>query len=143
LLCFSILIPFLKDNVVCTDTLSNSLHWELRSEVEWLTSKEALASLFTLLNVGFFTHLVSIYNSPSLSCLRSTISVLWLDYLSFFIGSILDSNDLLVVDIGEVTSLILEDLPPVRAGAVDLHMGSLTFVVDIEGLIVVSISNSS
>jgi hypothetical protein len=49
----------------------------------------------------------------------------------------------LVIDVYEIRSLVLEDLPPVGAGAVDLHMVTFSGVVDIERLVVVSISDSS
>jgi hypothetical protein len=66
-----------------------------------------------------------------------------LNNLSFFVLSVLDTNNLLIIDVGEVRSLVLEDLPPVGAGTVDLHVGSLSRAMDIEGLVVVSRSDSS
>jgi hypothetical protein len=61
-----------------------------------------------------------------LGCLSTSLSGLWLERLSFFISSVLDSNDLLVVDVGEVSTSVLEDLPPVGVGAPYLHMVTLS-----------------
>jgi hypothetical protein len=72
-----------------------------------------------------------------------SISVLWLNLIGFFILSVQNTNDLLVVDVGEITSLIFEDLPPVGVGAPHLHVSSLSRVVDFNRLVIVSSSNSS
>jgi hypothetical protein len=66
-----------------------------------------------------------------------------LNSISFFILIALDTNNLIVNNIDKVSSLVLEDLPPIGVGAVDLHVGTITLVVDIERLVVVSRSNSS
>jgi hypothetical protein len=115
LLCLSVSSPFLKDNIVGTDTFSNSLHWKFRSQVEWLEGIEAEASSaqFTLLGVSFSSiFLVKIRNSPSLGWVVSTNSVFSVNWLSFNILSVLDGNNLTILDIGEVTTLELEHLPP-------------------------------
>jgi hypothetical protein len=91
------------------------LHWKSGSEVEWFKGKEAEASLAHATLSGIFislSQLVKIGNSPSLGWLVSTKSVQCLNWLSFFISSILNGNDLMVLDISEVSMLVLEHLPP-------------------------------
>jgi len=61
-----------------------------------------------------------------------------LNSIAFFILIALYTDNLIVNNVDKVSTLVLEDLPPVRVGAVDLHVGSITFIVDIKGLVVVS-----
>jgi hypothetical protein len=63
--------------------------------------------------------LVLIGNSPSL--VDSVVSVPDNNFLSFSILSLEDIKYLLVLDVDEVVSSVLEDLPPSRLGAVDSH----------------------
>jgi hypothetical protein len=58
LLCFSILGPFLKNNIICSDTFSDSLHWKFRSQVEWFVGLEAEASLAHMTSLGVFLSLI-------------------------------------------------------------------------------------
>jgi len=55
-----------------------------------------------------------------------------------------NSNNLIVVSVGNVSiSGELEDLPPLRASAVVLHVVGSSLVVDVKGLVGCSGSNSS
>jgi hypothetical protein len=66
-----------------------------------------------------FTMLINIGNSPSL--VDSVMSSPDDNLLSFSILSLEDIKYLSVLDVDEVVSSILEDLPPVRVGAIDSH----------------------
>jgi hypothetical protein len=138
LLCFSILGPFLKNNIVCSDTFSDSLHWKFRSQVEWFIGKEAKAfsAHATLLGVSISSILlVKIGNSPDLCWISTGISLPYPNWLGFFICSSRDGNYLLAVQVGEVSVLILEHLPPVGASAVVLQVVRFSGVMDIDGLV--------
>jgi hypothetical protein len=115
LLSLSVISPFLQDNIVSTDTFSNSLHWKFRSQVEWHIGKEAEASSAhaTLLGVSLSSILlVKIGDSPSLIWMISSFSVPYPNWLTFLILSSLDGNNLLILDVGNVSVVELEHLPP-------------------------------
>jgi len=144
LLCLSTLSPFLEDNVVSTDTFSNSLHWKFGSEVEWFINNETVSfALLTLLSVSVWTsQFSSIDNSPSLGGM--SICFLYMNWLSFSILVILNSNVFsFFTKIDKVFSLVLEHLPPVGVGAVVLQVVGFTWVVDFDGLVDWSTSDSS
>jgi len=126
LLCFSALCPFLEDNIVGSDTFSDSLHWKFGSEVEWFINKESVSlALLTLLSVSFTAHLISVDNSPSLRGMTITSS--YMNWLSFSILVILNGDNLsLFTKIHKVLSLVLEHLPPVGVGAVVLQIVGFT-----------------
>jgi hypothetical protein len=63
---------------------------------------------------------ILIHNSPSL--VDSVMSAVDNNLLSFSILSLVNVKNLLVLDVDEVVSSVLEDLPPVRVSAPDLHL---------------------
>jgi hypothetical protein len=62
--------------------------------------------------------------------------------LSFFIFASSNIKNLVVIPVHELAVLILEDLPPSRVSAPDLHVVGFTRALDIPRLIVVSCSDS-
>jgi hypothetical protein len=79
-----------------------------------------LVESFRLWTLSF----VKVNDSPSLgSCSIVTPYLYW---VSFFILSSSDIEDFAVVPVDELVVLILEDLPPSRVGAPDLHVIGLT-----------------
>jgi hypothetical protein len=108
LLGLSVLEPSLVSEISVAYTFDNSLQWHSRSEIEWSHDVESESLVVTLgLDLGVF---VLIDNSPSL--IGSTMSLPDDNFLSFNILSLEDIDCLLVLDIDEVVSSVLEDLPP-------------------------------
>jgi hypothetical protein len=110
--------PSLKDHVVCTNALSNSVEGKLRDNVEWSIDVETKffvkslgLSFFSLVKIDDFPFLVE---SISLSVNN--------DRCSFFILGIRDIEVLSILDIDKSINFILEDLEPLRIGAPDLHV---------------------
>jgi hypothetical protein len=62
--------------------------------------------------------------------------------LSFFIFASSNIKNLVVIPVHELAVLILENLPPSRVSAPDLHVVGFTRALDIPRLIVVSCSDS-
>jgi hypothetical protein len=87
--------------------------------------------------------LINIDNLPFLvgSSTFSTISVSNSYSLTFFVFVSSNIKNLVVVWIDEVVTLKLEDLPPSRVGAPDLHVARSTRALDIPRLVVQSSSN--
>jgi hypothetical protein len=83
LLGFDILSPSLKPDIVSTMALSNSLHWESWSDVEWPVDMEAklLVESFRLL----FRGLINIDNLPFL--LDRVVSTSNIDSVTFSWGT--------------------------------------------------------
>jgi hypothetical protein len=63
---------------------------------------------------------ILIDNSPSL--IDSVMSLINNNFLSFLILTLVYIKNLFVSDVDKVGSSVLEDLPPSRAGAPDLHV---------------------
>jgi hypothetical protein len=99
---------------------NDSLHWHSGSQVEDLSDSETELTVCSLGLESFITHLVFVDNLPSLSW----CSVLFpdLDVVGFFISSSCNIEYLGVLDVGEEGAIVLEDLPPVRVGAPELHV---------------------
>jgi len=100
--------------------LDDSLHWHLRSEVEWFVHSESEVFIDSLGLVSFIAHVVFVDDLPSLSW--CSILAPNLDVVGFSISSSGNIKDLVVLDVGEEGSVILEDLPPVGVGAPDLDV---------------------
>jgi hypothetical protein len=78
----------------------------------------------------YWLSLVYIENLPSL--VGTVVSVPCDDLSSFLILSGVNIKAFLVLPVDKVLILIGEDLPPSRVGAPDLHVVSLTRVLDIK-----------
>jgi hypothetical protein len=106
-----------------------------------LVDSESESTVLTLLLDSILTHLVGVDNSPSLfssSSIAANINVNAFSVLSFF-----DLDDKVLVYVSEDTISVSEDLPPVRVGASDVHVVTLSIVLDIPRLVVVSGSDGS
>jgi hypothetical protein len=124
----SSLDPSLEYNVVCSNHLGNSLHWESGYEIEW--SVDVHTELFVKSLGWLWLGLVKIGNLPNLVIIIS--SCFNVNNLAFLIGLTFNIKTLLVIDIAEMLSLICEDLPPVRVGSVDIGCLRGTIAVDVE-----------
>jgi len=138
LLSSNILSPSLEPNIVCSVTFSNSLEWKSWSNVEWSIDMESIVFIESLW--WNWLSLVHIHHWPFLiSSLVVTHSIYWLSFLIFVIPYM---KYLSVVPINKLLILELEDLPPSRVGAPDLHVSSSSWTSDVEGLVVQSGSDS-
>jgi hypothetical protein len=72
---------------------------------------------------------ISIDDSPSL--VQTIMSVPNKNFLSFTILSLIDIKCLLVLDVNEVLTSVLEDLEPSRVGAPDLHFVSSSSTLNV------------
>jgi hypothetical protein len=89
--------------------ISNSSHWESRSEEHWSIDIETKFTVVSLgSNLGSF---VSIDNSPSL--IPAIMLLVNNNLLAFNIFVLIDINCLSIVDVNEVLSSSPEDLPPI------------------------------
>jgi hypothetical protein len=137
LLLSSILSPSLEDHIGTTKHLSNSVEWKLRYEVEWSIDVETKFFIESL-SLSLWS-LIGIENSPSLV---SSIVVAPDTYcLTFNVFTSLNIKNLIVSNVNELLSSILEDLEPSRASAPDLHVIGFTCTLDVPRLVVVSSSN--
>ena len=75
--------------------------------------------------------------------MSSLVLVPYPNWLSFFIFTSGNGDLLTISDVGNVSVLVLEHLPPVGAGAVVLQVVGFTGVVDVDRLVSWSRSNSS
>jgi hypothetical protein len=137
-LLLSILCPSLEENCGVTLHLSDSLHWKSGSEVEWSTAVESEVGIKSL---GLDSlSLVKIDNSPSLVGLSVVAPDNCLS--SFFVSSTMNIKYLLVGPVDELLLLVLEELPPIRVSAPDLHVLVSSGVLNIPWLVIQLGSNS-
>jgi len=118
LLSLSILDESSDLNVVSSHAFSNSLHWHSRSDVEWSVSMESEVLINTLIFI--LSSLVNIEDSPLLVVALVVRPDAYSS--SFFIFTSFNIKNLAVLPVDELFVLILEDLPPSRVGAPDLHV---------------------
>ena len=78
LLTHLVLSPSLENDIVGSNTFSDSLHWKSRSDVEW--SSDVESEVFIHSFSWFFVLLVNVDNSPSL--VDTTIVAMNLDGLT-------------------------------------------------------------
>jgi len=110
----------------------DSLHWHSWSNVEWSIDIE---SEFFILTLGFnLWSLVNIDNLPFL--VSSTMVLVSNNWLSFSVFSSWYIKNLGVLDVDELFSSVLEDLPPLWVGALNLHLASTTIALDVPWLVV-------
>jgi hypothetical protein len=125
-------------NIVSSNTFSNSLHWKSRSDVEWSISIESEVLVETLL--FSLAGLVNIKDCPLL--VVALIVAPDSDRSSFFVFTSFNIKDLVVLPVDKLLVLILEDLPPSRVSAPDLHVVTSSTAGDVPRLIVVSCLDS-
>jgi hypothetical protein len=87
---------------------------------------EVLVDSLSLWSLGF----VKINNIPLLS--SGSIVFENTNCVAFFILSVFNIKDSLILPVNELTILIFENLEPSRVGRPDLHVLSLTRALDIE-----------
>jgi hypothetical protein len=135
---FGVVSPSSHSNIVGTDALNHSVEWKLGNNMEWSVymETEVFVKSFDLRTLC----LVKIDNSPSLSC--SSIVSMYLNWVSFFVLTTLNIKNLTTLPVDELILLILEDLPPTRVCAPDLHVSCSSRALDIPRLIVISSSDS-
>jgi hypothetical protein len=114
----SVLSPSSEFNLAGTSDFDNSLHWKSRSQIEWLFANETVffVKAFLLVILG----LVKIADLPSL--VGSIMLFPGDDLLSFNIFALVDIDCFTVLDVEEMLINVLEDLPPLRVSAPDLHV---------------------
>jgi len=111
----------------------NSLHWHSRSDVEWSVEMESRLGINSL--GSDISSIISVSNIPllvELSIVISDSNSLSFNILSF----VWDFNNLVVLDVNELFTSELEDLPPLRVGALDLHLASTTIALNMPWLVV-------
>jgi hypothetical protein len=109
LLCFHIVSPSLQGNIVGTDTLNNSLHWQSRSNVEWSVDMETEVVVDSL--GSYSISFIKIYYTPLLS--SSICVTVNYNCMSFFILFILNTKCFRGLPIDELVLLVLEYLEPI------------------------------
>jgi hypothetical protein len=112
--------------------LSNSVEWELWNDVEWSVDME---SEFFIESLGFkLVSFVKIDDLPSL--VNTFVVILNINWFTFYVfGS--SQYSLVVLEVDEVRSTVLEQLPPSWIGAPDLHIIWLSWALNVPRLIVV------
>ena len=111
---------------------SNSLHWHSWSDVEWSIDVETELFVHSLgLNCW---GLINVYNLPFL--VSSTVTLVSNNWLSFSIFSSWYIKNFTVLDVDELFSSELEDLPPLWVGSLDLHLLATTIALDVPWLVV-------
>jgi len=106
---------------------NNSLHWHSRSDVEWSIDMEA-EFVVESLSLKLFS-ILSVDNLPSL-----VLSVMALpddNWLGFSIFTSFNIKDLIVLDIDKLFTSVLEDLPPLRVGSLNLHLLATSIALDV------------
>jgi len=129
----NILSPSLQNNIVGSNTLSNSVEWKFRDNVEWSVDVE---SKFFVKSLCFsLCLLVKVKDLPSLVC--TIMSVMDLNCLTF---DILVSDNIKasisLVNVAEVLLSICENLEPLRVGTPDLHVIGSSRCLDVPRLVV-------
>jgi hypothetical protein len=121
-----IVSPSLEPHVSVTVHLSNSVEWKLRNKIEWSVDMEAkfFIESLSLKLFGF----VKIEYSPFL--MGSSIVAPYSYSISFLIFASFNIKDLVVLtevyESSILNSIVLEQLPPSRVGAPDLHVVGLS-----------------
>ena len=118
LLSVTVVDSSLNDKISSTDNFNDSVHWQLRDNVEWSVDEEAVVTAQSLDWLAF--DFVKIQNLPSL--VNSIMSIPHVHSLTFSIFVSGHIKNLLVVNIGEEAVMVSEELPPSRIGAVHLNM---------------------
>jgi hypothetical protein len=108
LLLSGVVSPSLEDKVSSSKHLNNSVEWKLRNNVEWSIDMESKFFVNTLSSC--LVGLIKIDDIPFLGF--RTIVTPYLNWVSFFISSSSNIEDLLVSPIDELTTFELEDLEP-------------------------------
>jgi hypothetical protein len=111
---------------------SNSLHWHSWSHVEWSVDIES--ELFVHSLCFNFWSLINIDNLPFL--VSSSVVLVNNYWTSFSIFSSINIKDLTVLDVNELFSSILEDLPPLWVGSTNLQVFTSTIAYDVPWLVV-------
>jgi hypothetical protein len=107
---------------VSTIHFSNSVEWKFGDNVEWFIDHE---TEFLIESLGLnFVCLVNIKNLPLLIC--SIVVSVNTNLGSFFVFASNDFKDLIVAPVDKLVVLKLEDLPPSRVSAPDLHVIGFT-----------------
>jgi hypothetical protein len=121
-----------KHDVVVSMSLSNSLHWKSWLDDEWSVDMESEFFILTLVsNLLWF---INVDNIPSL--VGSSVSAPCENWLSFDILSTWDIKCFLGLEVDEVFTFILPELPPVGIGAPDLHVGGSSWGLNVPWLVV-------
>jgi hypothetical protein len=104
-----VLSPSLQGNIVGTNALDDSLHWQSRSNVEWSVDMETEVVVDSL--GSYSISFIKIYYTPLLS--SSICVTVNYNCMSFFILFILNTKCFRGLPIDELVLLVLEYLEPI------------------------------
>jgi hypothetical protein len=129
--------PSLEPDVVSTVAFNHSTEWKIGLDVEWSVDMETkvFGDTLNLRTLSF----VKINNLPFL--VSSVVVTENTNCSTFFILTSSNIKHLVVIPVDELAILILENLPPTRVSAPDLHVLCSTRALDIPRLVVQSSSD--
>jgi hypothetical protein len=104
-----VLSPSLQGNIVGTNALDDSLHWQSRSNVEWSVDMETEVVVDPL--GSYSISFIKIYYTPLLS--SSICVTVNYNCMSFFILFILNTKCFRSLPVDELVLLIFEYLEPI------------------------------